>query len=51
VVRVAEAGVGGEELMQWVGGRLADFKVPRIIHFIDQLPKTPLGKIQRQKLR
>ena len=37
--------------MQWVGGRLADFKVPRIIHFIDQLPKTPLGKIQRQKLR
>jgi crotonobetaine/carnitine-CoA ligase len=51
VVRVAEADVGGEELMQWVGGRLADFKVPRIIHFIDQLPKTPLGKIQRQKLR
>jgi crotonobetaine/carnitine-CoA ligase len=55
VVRVAVAGadahVDAQELMQWVGGRLADFKVPRLIHFIDQLPKTPLGKIQRQKLR
>jgi crotonobetaine/carnitine-CoA ligase len=51
VVRDAEAGIEGEELMQWVGRRLADFKVPRIIHFIDQLPKTPLGKIQRQRLR
>ena len=43
--------VGEEELKQWVGRRLADFKVPGAIHFIDQLPKTPLGKIQRQKLR
>jgi acyl-CoA synthetase (AMP-forming)/AMP-acid ligase II len=51
VVRGAGAGVGRDELMRWVGRRLADFKVPRLIHFIDQLPKTPLGKIQRQKLR
>jgi crotonobetaine/carnitine-CoA ligase len=51
VVRAAEAGIEGEELMQWVARQLADFKVPRAIHFIDQLPKTPLGKIQRQKLR
>jgi crotonobetaine/carnitine-CoA ligase len=51
VVRSAEAEVEGEEIMQWVGRRLADFKVPGAIHFIDQLPKTPLGKIQRQKLR
>jgi len=51
VVRGVEAGIEGAELMQWVGQRLADFKVPRVIHFIDQLPKTPLGKIQRQRLR
>lgn len=43
--------VEGEELTLWVGQRLADFKVPGVIHFIDELPKTPLGKIQRQKLR
>ena len=40
-----------EDLKQWVGRQLADFKVPRVVHFIAQLPKTPLGKIQRQKLR
>jgi acyl-CoA synthetase (AMP-forming)/AMP-acid ligase II len=51
VVRRDEARVEEEELKQWVGRRLADFKVPRAVHFIDQLPKTPLGKIQRQKLR
>ncbi len=51
VVRGSEAGAEGEELMQWVGRRLADFKVPRVVHFVDQLPKTPLGKIQRQRLR
>lgn len=51
VVRGADVDIEGEELMLWVGQRLADFKVPRVIHFIDQLPKTPLGKIQRQKLR
>jgi acyl-CoA synthetase (AMP-forming)/AMP-acid ligase II len=51
VVRGDADDVDGAELIQWVGLRLADFKVPRIIHFIDQLPKTPLGKIQRQRLR
>lgn len=51
VVRAADSAVEGEELMQWVGRQLADFKVPRVIHFITQLPKTPLGKIQRQRLR
>jgi crotonobetaine/carnitine-CoA ligase len=53
VVRAVEvdAEVEEDELKHWVGGRLADFKVPGIIHFIDKLPKTPLGKIQRQKLR
>lgn len=50
VVRIAGSRVVENELLQWVSQRLADFKVPRVIHFIDQLPKTPLGKIQRRKL-
>jgi benzoate-CoA ligase len=32
-------------------GRLAPFKCPRWIAFIDELPKTATGKIQRFKLR
>ena len=40
-----------EELKGFVKGRLAPFKYPRRIEFIDVLPKTATGKIQRYKLR
>lgn len=30
---------------------LAPFKYPRLIEFLDELPKTASGKIQRFKLR
>ena len=40
-----------EELKKWVLDRLAKFKYPRWIAFIDQLPKSTTGKIQRFKLR
>jgi benzoate-CoA ligase len=31
--------------------RLADYKRPRWVEFLPELPKTPTGKIQRFKLR
>ncbi len=40
-----------EELKQFVKQDLAPYKYPRIIEFIDELPKTVTGKIQRFKLR
>jgi benzoate-CoA ligase len=40
-----------EELRQHVKSRLAPYKYPRWIEFIDELPKTATGKIQRFKLR
>jgi benzoate-CoA ligase len=40
-----------EELRQHVKERLAPYKYPRWIEFIDELPKTATGKIQRFKLR
>jgi acyl-coenzyme A synthetase/AMP-(fatty) acid ligase len=39
------------ELIAFVKDRLAPFKYPRWIRFIDELPKTASGKIQRFKLR
>jgi benzoate-CoA ligase len=41
----------GEELKQFVKGRLAPFKYPRELEFITELPKTATGKIQRFRLR
>jgi 2-aminobenzoate-CoA ligase len=39
------------ELQDFVKGRLAPYKYPRAIEFVEELPKTPTGKIQRFKLR
>jgi benzoate-CoA ligase len=40
-----------EELKNFVKERLAPYKYPRVIEFLDELPKTATGKIQRFKLR
>jgi benzoate-CoA ligase family protein len=39
------------ELIGFIKQRLAPFKYPRWIEFIDELPKTASGKIQRYRLR
>jgi benzoate-CoA ligase family protein len=39
------------ELQHFVRARLADYKRPRWVSFIDELPKTATGKLQRYKLR
>ena len=38
-------------LQAFVKGRLAPHKYPREVVFLDELPKTATGKIQRFKLR
>ncbi len=39
------------ELKAFVKDRLAPYKYPRIIQYVDELPKTATGKIQRFRLR
>ena len=39
-----------EELQQHVKSQTAPYKYPRIVEFVDELPKTISGKIQRNKL-
>jgi benzoate-CoA ligase len=51
VVRKAGATVTEDELKAFVKDRLAPYKYPRQIAFVDDLPKTATGKIQRFKLR
>ena len=35
------------EVREFVRGRLANFKVPRRVLFLDEIPKGPTGKLQR----
>jgi benzoate-CoA ligase len=51
VVRKSGRSVDEAELQAFVKERLAPFKYPRRIAFVDELPKTATGKIQRFKLR
>jgi len=40
-----------DDLKAFVKSRLAPYKYPRFIEFVDELPKTATGKIQRFRLR
>ncbi len=40
-----------KELQEFVKGKIAAYKYPRWIEFVQELPKTATGKIQRFKLR
>ncbi len=40
----------GEQLRQFCAGRLARFKVPEYVDFVDNFPTTPSGKVQKYKL-
>jgi acyl-CoA synthetase (AMP-forming)/AMP-acid ligase II len=40
-----------EEIIEYCRSRLAGFKRPRSVVFIDALPRNPMGKVLRKKLR
>ncbi|WP_067669763.1 acyl-CoA synthetase [Nocardia miyunensis] len=40
-----------EELRTFLRDRIAHYKVPRGVDFVDELPRTPTGKLVKRKLR
>jgi fatty-acyl-CoA synthase len=40
-----------EELVEHVRGRLARFKAPKAVRFVDALPRSGMGKVQKDELR
>ena len=46
----ADATVGAEELRDFVKERIAAYKYPRHVWFVDELPKGPTGKILRREV-
>ena len=51
VVRTHGSDVTADELVALAADRLASYKVPRVVEFVDDLPLTPAGKIQKAVLR
>ena len=51
IVRKDGADLAEEELLEFLRDRLARYKTPRHYEFLDVLPKTSTGKIQKHTLR
>jgi acyl-CoA synthetase (AMP-forming)/AMP-acid ligase II len=50
VLKKGEA-VTAEEIMEYCRSKLAGFKRPRSVVFVDSLPRNPMGKVLRKALR
>jgi long-chain acyl-CoA synthetase len=46
-----DASVTGDEVMEWARERIGGYKYPRELHIVEQIPLTPVGKIDRKALR
>ena len=54
VIRRAGAAVTEEALRAWCRGRIASFKIPKLVRFVQDVPRTPSPhgeKVQRVRLR
>src|SRR5690606_26079156 len=52
VLRDAQRGrVSGQEIIDWARTQMAAYKVPRIVEFVDSLPRSATGKIRWRALQ
>ena len=50
-VLVTEGDLGTREVIEYCRDRLAGYKVPRIVEFVRELPRSPSGKVLREHLK
>ena len=51
IVCLSDAYLSEQDLWHWLAEELPHFAVPRFIEFRDLLPKTPTGRLQKERLR
>ncbi|MDJ0846863.1 MAG: long-chain fatty acid--CoA ligase [Myxococcota bacterium] len=51
VVTREASGLLADEVVAWCKERLAAYKYPRLVEFVDELPKGPTGKILKRELK
>jgi long-chain acyl-CoA synthetase len=47
----ARGKISEEEIVQYCQGKLSSYKIPKIIEFVGEIPKTDVGKVSRRELR
>jgi len=51
IVSASADGVSADDIKSFVRSHLARYKVPRDIEFVDEIPRTPTGKVVRGELQ
>ena len=51
VIVPRDGGLTAEQIIEWARARMAAFKVPRVVQFVGELPKTATGKILWRELQ
>lgn len=51
VVQDGTVALSSDQVITWLKSRLANFKVAKHVHFIDELPRNTMGKVQKNLLR
>lgn len=47
----ARGKISEEDIQAYCKGKIADFKIPKIVAFRGEIPKTDVGKVSRRELR
>jgi acyl-CoA synthetase (AMP-forming)/AMP-acid ligase II len=47
----AKSAVSEQDLIAWCRDRMAGFKAPRYVEFLDELPLNATGKVMKDQLR
>jgi fatty-acyl-CoA synthase len=48
---VSRASVTADALISWARDRMAAYKVPRLVEFVDVLPRSSTGKVDWRRLQ
>ncbi|MFM7632241.1 MAG: AMP-binding enzyme, partial [Betaproteobacteria bacterium] len=51
VVPRADAALSGQAIIQTLKNTIANFKVPKQVHMVNELPRNTMGKVQKNLLR
>ena len=51
VARKPNQTVSAEELLKFCAGRLAKYKIPKRVEFVETLPYSPYGKVIKAELK
>jgi fatty-acyl-CoA synthase len=51
IVKKSSPSLSPEDLTNFLKGKIASYKIPRLFEFVDSLPRTSTGKMEKKKLR